>query len=706
MNKVVLISLAVVLALNVGLVGCAGVGEEEEEEEVPTDIKIGAVRSLTGNLSSIGDYAFGPVLDYWVDEVNAAGGIYVKEYDKSLPVKLDIQDDNSDPAMTASLLSDEIMSGDYDFVFGPVGTDSLQLAALTVHNTSIIDYLKEVKEKLGKLKGEYEKADQIKQAIDLIDTLLKEPDPSKLDLRTLEILEKLFGLIQTINIPGVSSAVMPYFGYLQECIILAIKLLGKVDENFYQLFKAWRDMGSSWEDFPNGTTENRKRWELRYQLEKMQEKLKPFKRIVVSDGVGISITVDKKGAKVTEVSAGTNVDKPTKPEDFKTEAVNKKGEPDEKGSSTRITGASSLKDPEGQNEEENSVVIKVDPEGSTVIYVVDIVPLNGVSARSGYGPILLGAEGGCTSVMNDLVNLPYFFGVLNFANHNQMEELFKLFEDWQTQGKAPNPMKVYIVYSDDLDGFEYRDEFVAEAANYPGQFNIVGNTSIELFSDNVTGALTDARGLGVDAFCAFACPQTTMAVVGQAIAMGINFDAMVLSWGANFQYFYDTFGPATEGIIGFGAWNEDTSAAAAAFAAGMIANCGRDKMDWWGGLYYYAGLQCFQQAIKSAGTLDQSEIGYKLATEHFDTVLGDTWFEDANGNHPITAGGGVPAVECHPGQIGQWQNAIFEVIDLDDNQTAPGICPKPDWPLYIPPPIHPPDWLKYIELLPLWPNYD
>jgi len=62
-------------------------------------------------------------------------------------------------------------------------------------------------------------------------------------------------------------------------------------------------------------------------------------------------------------------------------------------------------------------------------------------------------------------------------------------------------------------------------------------------------------------------------------------------------------------------------------------------MDWWGQLYYYAGLQCFQQAIEKAGTLDQSVIRDILATEHFTTVLGDTWFEDSNGNHPIAAGG-------------------------------------------------------------------
>ena len=33
----------------------------------------------------------------------------------------------------------------------------------------------------------------------------------------------------------------------------------------------------------------------------------------------------------------------------------------------------------------------------------------------------------------------------------------------------------------------------------------------------------------------------------------------------------------------------------------------------------------------------------------------------------------------HPGEIGQWQNGIFEVIDKGEKRTAPPIL-KPAWP--------------------------
>lgn len=398
----------------------------------PAKITIGAARSLSGPLEAIGDNAFGPVLDYWVDEVNAAGGIYVAEYCTSLPVELDIQDDESDISTMVSLLDSMVKSGGYDFVFAPVSTDFLYAAA----------------------------------------------------------------------------------------------------------------------------------------------------------------------------------------------------------------------------------------------------PI-----CNAYEYILMGAEGGCTSIKDMLDDFPYLFGVLNFADHNQMEELFKLLDGWWETVHDPDTMDIYVIYIDDLHGYEYRDEFAAEAANYPGQFNIVREVAVVPFAEDVSTQLIEADGLNADVFCAFTYPPTTMAVVAQANALGINFDAMVLGWGANFEYFRTLFGDdMLEGVIGLGAWNEDTSAAAAAFAADMITMHSRVYMDWWGQLYYYAGLQCFQQAIERAGTLDQSVIRDILATEHFTTVLGDTWFEDVNGNHPIAEGGGLLAVECHPGQVGQWQSGIFEVIDIGPNNTATGIYPKPDWP--------------------------
>ena len=57
------------------------------------------------------------------------------------------------------------------------------------------------------------------------------------------------------------------------------------------------------------------------------------------------------------------------------------------------------------------------------------------------------------------------------------------------------------------------------------------------------------------------------------------------------------------------------------------------------------------------------------ATEKFDTILGPTWFDK---DHLL-------AEECYAGQVGQWQNGIFEVIGPENKATAEMIYPKPKW---------------------------
>jgi hypothetical protein len=147
-------------------------------------------------------------------------------------------------------------------------------------------------------------------------------------------------------------------------------------------------------------------------------------------------------------------------------------------------------------------------------------------------------------------------------------------------------------------------------------------------------------------------------------------------------------GEAMNGVCGFGAWNEYSSDALADFAAEMIEFFGvRVAMDWWGGAYYYVGLDCLEQAIVEAGTLDPDDVREVLTSKKLQTVLGETWYTDYEGNWPIEEGGGLLAIGCHPGEVGQWQYDvhgdglwIFEVIDLGENNTAPAIYPKPDWP--------------------------
>ena len=114
-KKILLISLAVVLALSVDLIGCAG--EEEEEEEAPAYILIGDTVSYTGPYAVFGGVASWGT-EAAVKDINAEGGIYVEEYGKKIPVKWITVDCESDPTKVATLTENLILNVEVHFLGG------------------------------------------------------------------------------------------------------------------------------------------------------------------------------------------------------------------------------------------------------------------------------------------------------------------------------------------------------------------------------------------------------------------------------------------------------------------------------------------------------------------------------------------------------------------------------------------------------------
>ncbi len=88
-------------------------------------IVIGMSTSLTGPLAIIRSAGFQPIYEMWIDEVNKAGGIYVKEYGKKLPIKLKIYDDKSDVGTMTRLTEKLITDDKVDFLFSACGTAML-----------------------------------------------------------------------------------------------------------------------------------------------------------------------------------------------------------------------------------------------------------------------------------------------------------------------------------------------------------------------------------------------------------------------------------------------------------------------------------------------------------------------------------------------------------------------------------------------------
>jgi len=134
-NKVLFISLAVVLALSLGLIGCGGDDDGVEPlPDQPTTLVIGTARDTDESLAVFEQLAAGPVMREFVAQVNAAGGVHLKAYDTAnnppvmVPLEIDRREINVATwdvgDITAEICAD-IADGDVHFLFGGPGTDCI-----------------------------------------------------------------------------------------------------------------------------------------------------------------------------------------------------------------------------------------------------------------------------------------------------------------------------------------------------------------------------------------------------------------------------------------------------------------------------------------------------------------------------------------------------------------------------------------------------
>ncbi len=78
--------------------------------DAPAEIKIGTLYASSGRYASI-SMPVHSALKLWIDQKNADGGVYVKAFDKKIPVKLVAYDDQSNTA-TASTLYNQLITQD------------------------------------------------------------------------------------------------------------------------------------------------------------------------------------------------------------------------------------------------------------------------------------------------------------------------------------------------------------------------------------------------------------------------------------------------------------------------------------------------------------------------------------------------------------------------------------------------------------------
>jgi len=309
---------------------------------------------------------------------------------------------------------------------------------------------------------------------------------------------------------------------------------------------------------------------------------------------------------------------------------------------------------------EDEVDLLFPPAGTDMLFVAATI-------TSDLGYVLLGAEGGASKIEEIIGDMPYFFSVLGYSTHNQVPSFADL-------AAANNIKKVGIVSLADLHGVEYASATIP--ALQAKNIEVAVHRSIPVGVKDMSPIILEAKQKEVDAFMVFAYPDENILAVAQSMALGFNPNLFLVGPGGNFEFFAGIFGPGIEGLMSWGAWNAKVSESHADFAQKMIDEYGRGIIDWWGHNVYYASLQFLQAAIEDTGTLDQDKLRDAIATRKYQTVLGETWFDE----------GQLLALEAYSGQLGQWQNGIFEVVGPADKQTAQLVYPKPAWPA--PPPAN------------------
>jgi branched-chain amino acid transport system substrate-binding protein len=92
-----------------------------QAQTAPSEIKIGSLYASSGPFASISMPVY-DTLKMWVDQTNASGGVFVKPFNKKIPVKLVSYDDQSSTATAATLYNQLITQDKVDLLVADSGS--------------------------------------------------------------------------------------------------------------------------------------------------------------------------------------------------------------------------------------------------------------------------------------------------------------------------------------------------------------------------------------------------------------------------------------------------------------------------------------------------------------------------------------------------------------------------------------------------------
>jgi len=253
---------------------------------------------------------------------------------------------------------------------------------------------------------------------------------------------------------------------------------------------------------------------------------------------------------------------------------------------------------------------------------------------------------------------PYAFVILN-QPRDKGNDLIELVKEFGIK-------RVAIIYVADLHGIEMAG-YVAPRLGAEG-VDVVVHKSYPLEAKDLSPLLKSIKAQDVEALIGFSYPGDTMLITEQAKVLDLNPKLFYLGVGVAHPAYKSKFGnKVVEGVMGHGAWNAKVRIPGVKEYVERYMKKYNHEPDWWGGIFAYSQCMVLQQAIEKAGTLNHERIRETIAKETFPTLLGNVKFVDGFN------------VEF-PGNIGQWQKGVFEVVMPKDKRTAQPLFPKPPWP--------------------------
>jgi branched-chain amino acid transport system substrate-binding protein len=145
MKRFLLIALVILILSGLILTGCttsitSPTSKPATSSSGAQEIVLGSVLPLTGNLAGFGEGgAFG--VKTAVEDINKAGGVFVKEYNRKLPVRLIQLDDQSDALKSGTLAESLVLKDKVNFLVGSPQSPPAFAAIATVSQKYKIPYI-------------------------------------------------------------------------------------------------------------------------------------------------------------------------------------------------------------------------------------------------------------------------------------------------------------------------------------------------------------------------------------------------------------------------------------------------------------------------------------------------------------------------------------------------------------------------------------